>query len=157
MRSVSDQIPLRSTSQPMTRLPTPCWTPVRAWPSQNSIPHTPVQMPPSAVGRRQPALPGLPPPPPPPPTIPWDCMRGSSNTLHLFPSPWRQHHLTRQCWLSRGSPSLSCHVTLINTIRRGTTAKTPSNSQPARSPKTINLFCSPKLSAGPWLLKLTLC
>lgn len=155
MMSVLDQIRLRSTYQLMTHLPTPCWTPVGARLSQRSSPHTPLQMLLSITESRQPALHG-PPPPPPPPTIPWDYT-SSSNTLHPFPSHWRQHHRMRQCWQSRDSPSLSCHVTLINTARRGTTATTPSNSPPTRSPKTFNLFSSPELSAVPWLFKLTLC
>lgn len=136
--SVSDQVHLRSTYPQMTHLLTLYWTPVGAWQSQRSSPLTRVQMLLRAMERRQPALPGLP-----PPTIPWDCR--SSNTLHPFPSPWRQRRLTSRCWRSRDNPSLSCHVTFINTIQKEAIMKTPLSSQQTRSRRTIKQFSPPEL------------
>lgn len=154
--SVWDQIWLRSTYRLVTRPHTPCWTRAGARQAQRSSLHTRVhQMLHSTVERRPPALPGPHRPPPLPPTVPWDYMSRSSNTLHVFPSQWRQRLLMMRCWESRDSPYLSCHVTLTNT-QTGTMMKTPSNSQPTTSPKTINLVYSAELSAVSWLFKLTL-
>lgn len=136
--SVSVQVPLRSTYPQMNHLLTLYWTPVGAWQSQRSSSLTRVQMLLRAMGRHQPALPGLP-----PPTTPWDCR--SINTSHPFPSPWRRRRLTSRCWLSRGSPSLSCHVTFINTIQKGPITTTPHSSRQTRSRRTLNRFSALEL------------
>lgn len=138
MMSVLVQVRLRSTSLQMTHLLTHWWTPVRGEQSRRNGLATPLQILPHTAERPQPVLPGFL-----PPTTHWDCKSRSINILHLSPSHWRQHHLMSQCCQSRDSPSLSCHVTFINTNQRGGMMATPSNSLRTRSHRTVNLFLSP--------------
>lgn len=140
MMSVLAQVRLRSTYLQMTHLHTPCWTPVREGQSSSSSSSraTAAQLRLHTVERPLPVLPGSP-----PPTTHWDYRNRSINTLHPSPSRWRQHRLMSQCWLSMDSPSLSCHVTFINTNQRGETMVTPSNFQRTRSCRTVNLYFSP--------------
>lgn len=138
MMSALAQVRLRSTSLQMTRLLTPWWTPVREGSSRRDSPATPFQSLLHTVERPQPVPPGFP-----PPTTHWDCKSRSINTLHPSPSRWRRLRLTSRCWRSRDNPSLSCHVTFINTNQSGGMMATPSNSRQTRSHRTVNLFLSP--------------
>lgn len=148
MMNVLIQIQLKSTFPRMTHLLTLFWTPVRVDKSQKCTPATPIQMFPETVERPLPALPGSP-----PPTTP---RNKSINMSHPSPSHRRQRHLMSQCWLNRDSPSLLCHVTFINTNQRGEKMATPSSSQQTRSPRTVDLFSSPKLPVVLSWVKLTL-
>lgn len=149
--SVLAQVRLRSTYLQMTRLLTPCWTPVREGQSRRSSLTTPVWILLHTVERPQPALPGSP-----PPTAHWDYRSRSINTSLPSPSRWKRHRLMSQCWPSRGSPSLSCHVTFINTNLRGGMMATPGNQGQTRSCRTINLFLSPAPPVAPSWVKQTL-
>lgn len=140
--SVLAQVRLRSTYLQMTRLLTPYWTPVREGRSRRSS--TPIWILLHTVERPRPALPGSP-----PPTTRWDYRSRSINTSHPSPSRWRRRRLMSQCWPSRDSPSLSCHVTFINTNQRGGMMATLGSQGQTRSCRTINLFLSPTLLVVP--------
>lgn len=138
--SVLAQVQLRSTFLQMTHLLTPYWTPVREERSRRQT--TPVWIILHTAERPRPALPGSP-----PPTTRWDHSSRRLNTSHPSPSHWKQRRLTSQCWPSRDSRSLSCHVTFINTNQRGGMMATPRNKGRTISCRTINVFLSPALSA----------
>lgn len=140
--SVLAQVQLRSTYLQMTHLLTPYWTPVREGRSRRSSQTTPVWIILHTVERPRPALPGSP-----PPTTRWDYSSRSLTTSHPSPSRWKQRRLMSQCWPIRDSPSLSCHVTFINTNQRGGMMATPRNKGRTISCRTINLFLSPALLA----------
>lgn len=133
MMSVLARVPPRSTYPQMTRLLTPCWTPVKERRSRRSSPATAAWIPPRTVGRAQPAPPGSPPPP-----TRWDCR--SPNTLRPSPSRWKQRRLMSPCWPIRDSPSPSCHVTFINTNQRGRMMATPRNMGRTTSCRIINFY-----------------
>lgn len=135
---------LRSTYLQMTHLLTPCWTPVRQGQSRRSSLTTPAQILLHITERPQPAPPGSP-----PPVTRWDYRSRSINTSHPFPSRWRRRRLMSQCWPSRDSPSLLCHVTFTNTNQREGMTATPGNQGRTRSCRTINLFLSPALLVVP--------
>lgn len=128
---------LRSTYLQMTHLLTPCWTPVRQEQSKRSsqTTPTPAQILLHITERPQPVPPGSP-----PPTTSWDYRTRSINTSHPSPSRWMRRRLMSQCWPSRDSPFLLCHVTFTNTNQRGGTTATPSNQGRTRSCRTINFF-----------------
>lgn len=140
--SVLAPVRLRSTYLQMTRLPTPYWIHVREGQGRTSSRATPVRI--HTVERPQPALAGSP-----PPTTRWDCKSKSITTSRPSPSRWRRHRPMSLCWPSRDNPSLSCHVTFINTSQRGGAMAAPSNQGQARSCRTINLFLPPALLVVP--------
>lgn len=149
--SVSAQDRLRSTSLQMTRLLTPYWTHLREGRSRRSSLNTPVWIRLHTAERPRPAPPGSP-----PHTTLWDCRSRSRNTSHPSPSRWKQRRLMSQCWLSRDSPSPSCHVTFINTNQRGGLMTTPRSRERTRSHRTIRLFPSPAPLFVPSWIKQTL-
>lgn len=142
--SVLAQVRLRSTYLRMIHLRTRCWTPVKEGRSRRSSLTTPAWIHLHTVERSLPAPPGSP-----PPAIRWDCRSRSINTSHPSPSRWKRHRLMSRCWPSRDTPSLSCHVTFINTNQRRGMVATPGNKGRTRSCRTINLFLSPAPSAVP--------
>lgn len=144
MMSVLAQVQLRSTYQQTTHLLTPFWTPFREGQSRRSSLTTPVQILLNTVERPQPAPPGSP-----PHTTHWDYRSRSINTSHPSPSRWKRRRLMSQCWPSSDSPSLSCHVTSINTNQRGRMMATPGNQGQTRSCRIINLFLSPAMLVVP--------
>lgn len=136
------QVQPRSTYLQMTRPLTHFWTPVREGQSKRSSPATPAWIPLRTVERPQPALPGSP-----PPTTHWGFHSRSINTSHPSPSRWKRRRLTSQCWPSRDSRSLSCHVTFINTNQRVGMTATLNNQGPTRSCRRVDL-CLPPASSN---------
>ncbi len=142
--SVLARVQLRSTYLQMTRPLTPYWTPVREGRSRRSSLTTPVWIRHRTVVRLQPAPPGSP-----PPTTRWDSRSRRTSTSHPSPSHWKRRRLMSQCWPSRDSPCLSCHVTFINTNQRGGMMAPPGNQDPTRSCRTIKSLLSPALLVAP--------
>lgn len=143
--SVSARVQPRSTYLQMTHLLTPYWTPVREGRSRKSSQITLVRIIRHSMERPRRVRPGSPHP------ATSQDYRSSLDTLHPSLSHWKQRHLMSQCWLSRDSHSLSCHVTFINTNQRGG-MKAPRKRDQTISFRTTNLFFSPVLLAELWHL-----